>query len=327
MNNKERIEYIDIAKGITILLVIVGHTINNPFLKQVIYTFHMPLFYILSGYFFKPKSSNKEVLKKGFKKLIIPYIISSLIITMFYTTKAIIKQDDAMQIMRGWIDSLLFGSGEIKGINYFTGNVINEIGAIWFLLSLFWVQILFNFLCKIKSEKKQIVIMIMTSIIGFILPKYIWLPLSIETSFVAIIFYFVGYQLKQKKIMEKKLNFTVKVLIGIIWILGACCCNTNIVSNTYNLWYINIVTGILGSYLVIEISKSIEKNKNFIKNFLQWCGKNSLYILCIHAIEGRGVIPWNKIINSKSIVVRIIERMSFPLITTWIMTKIKTSKN
>lgn len=51
LNKNDRIAWIDIAKGITIILVIIGHVV--PFdsaTRNVIFSFHMPLFFILSGY-------------------------------------------------------------------------------------------------------------------------------------------------------------------------------------------------------------------------------------------------------------------------------------
>lgn len=50
---KKRINYFDIAKGLGILLMIIGHMpIKNEYLKNFIFCFHMPLFFIISGYFF-----------------------------------------------------------------------------------------------------------------------------------------------------------------------------------------------------------------------------------------------------------------------------------
>ena len=46
---KTRIEWIDFAKGLTILLVVVGHTISNGLIRGSIFSFHMPLFFFLSG--------------------------------------------------------------------------------------------------------------------------------------------------------------------------------------------------------------------------------------------------------------------------------------
>ena len=57
MAASKRINYIDLAKGIAILCVIIGHTFSaydqGNILVQFIYSFHMPLFFILSGWFVK----------------------------------------------------------------------------------------------------------------------------------------------------------------------------------------------------------------------------------------------------------------------------------
>lgn len=46
----KRLDWIDIAKGIAIILVIVGHTVPNPSpLRHAIFSFHMPVFFILAG--------------------------------------------------------------------------------------------------------------------------------------------------------------------------------------------------------------------------------------------------------------------------------------
>lgn len=72
---KERIEYIDVAKGITILLVVVGHVESAPSpLRSLIYSFHMPLFFILSGFFFK-KGDVLGTIKKMVPSLVIPYFL------------------------------------------------------------------------------------------------------------------------------------------------------------------------------------------------------------------------------------------------------------
>ena len=62
---KARIELIDIAKAITIILVILGHTTGNletPMYRRLIYSFHMPLFFFLAGMSIKPKAA--EVIRR-----------------------------------------------------------------------------------------------------------------------------------------------------------------------------------------------------------------------------------------------------------------------
>lgn len=66
VQKNKRIDYLDIAKGIGILSVIIGHTFDVQYLSNFLYSFHMPLFFVLSGYFFKEKDT-KTIVKKGLK--------------------------------------------------------------------------------------------------------------------------------------------------------------------------------------------------------------------------------------------------------------------
>ena len=95
MNNsivKSRLIYIDVARGLAILFVVIGHMnqfyrdnlgIENPQMLAFIYTFHMPLFFIISGMLFSEKSYRETsffcfVIKK-IKSLIIPYIFFDIL--------------------------------------------------------------------------------------------------------------------------------------------------------------------------------------------------------------------------------------------------------
>ena len=61
-STKYRNPIFDTMKGIGILLVIIGHQDGVPVpLKHFIYAFHMPLFFILAGCFYKPKDITKQL--------------------------------------------------------------------------------------------------------------------------------------------------------------------------------------------------------------------------------------------------------------------------
>ncbi len=88
---KKRIDFIDVAKGIAIILVVIGHlprdimrenNILINFIYQWIYIFHMPLFFFLSGYLTKKyinKNKSKYITNKV-KKMLIPWIFYNIII-------------------------------------------------------------------------------------------------------------------------------------------------------------------------------------------------------------------------------------------------------
>ena len=78
---RERIKWIDCAKGIAILLVLIGHTIYKPMVRGTIFAFHMPVFFILSAYTISISNSKNEYFqkfKKNFKALIIPAVCTFL---------------------------------------------------------------------------------------------------------------------------------------------------------------------------------------------------------------------------------------------------------
>ena len=82
----KRIKYIDIAKGIGILLVVMGH--NDlmaifPFIKKLIFSFHMPLFFFLSGYFINTLTPFKVFFKKRFNGLLKPFFFTIFMIYFF----------------------------------------------------------------------------------------------------------------------------------------------------------------------------------------------------------------------------------------------------
>ena len=67
MNKQNRIEWIDIVKGITILIVIAGHTYRNGFIPGIIrgaiFSYHMPLFFIVSSITFKYSENTSDLIR------------------------------------------------------------------------------------------------------------------------------------------------------------------------------------------------------------------------------------------------------------------------
>lgn len=137
---------IDVCKGIGIILMLIGHSAVlmgnwSNLLFKIIYSFHMPLFFIISGYFFKPLSFKDNVKKSG-RRLLIPYLFASLI-----------------SILLVWIIFPANVFSLIKGVfvgalgNY--NSTINfwpyQAGAVWFLLALFVCKIVFGFLYNNSS--------------------------------------------------------------------------------------------------------------------------------------------------------------------------------
>lgn len=97
MTQTRNVEY-DILKGILIVLVVVGHALQSCFdtptvyhpLFVFIYTFHMPLFVFVSGYFFSSclKYDFKTLIEKKTMRLIVPMFFYSTILLVLFVTSS-----------------------------------------------------------------------------------------------------------------------------------------------------------------------------------------------------------------------------------------------
>ena len=138
---KQRIEYFDAAKGIAIIAVIVGHmgliARGMTLTERFIFSFHMPLFFLLSGFTYKVAQdwkTFKNHLKKGVRHLIIPCIIVSCIGIIVQWGMGHNYSGQALWIIVKQMGNALWWASGV-GVNSHPAA-----GAIWFLFSLFWAK-------------------------------------------------------------------------------------------------------------------------------------------------------------------------------------------
>ena len=109
MSARKRIEYVDVAKGIAILSVIVGHTFSaydpGSLLNRFIYSFHMPLFFILSGFFYRPQDF-KTAFGRKVKNLLVPYLIINAVRCLIALEKSGFET-----MHQGYLFPALYGNG------------------------------------------------------------------------------------------------------------------------------------------------------------------------------------------------------------------------
>ena len=137
---KTRLIQYDILKGIGILLVLLGHTEQLPLhTKMYIYAFHMPLFFFLSGVFFKP-GSIKNVIVKGLKQLMVPWTFFLGVLYLGYLL---------VSLKAG-------GLGVFLDVITKHSNPLDEDAklwlSIWFLPCLFMVRTLYSSLVSVTNR-------------------------------------------------------------------------------------------------------------------------------------------------------------------------------
>lgn len=273
---KKRIDYFDIAKGIGIILMILGHmSLQNKYLKNFLYTFHMPLFFIISGYFFRYRE-NKICIKNIIKKLIIPYTLTCIIIIFYKVFRLLLDGNfsDITNTIKVWGLASIYGSG--YGIRY----GIQFIGAIWFLLALGFATYIMNL---IYNQKYRYLWVLLIAYVGYKTSTYIWLPLSIQVGMVALVFVYIGVLVRENDLFNTKIPIILYLFL--IFIMVFCtkyCGNIDMVRNYYNDGLIDFIGGLSGTFLCIKISMIIDKYTKMLSKMFAFIGRNSLLCMCIH---------------------------------------------
>lgn len=267
--NNGRIEWIDEAKGIGILLVMLGHCYLDAKFIFWFYSFHMALFFFLSGITFFVKGNYISFLKKKVKSLLIPYFFF-MVITMF-------------------CNGVLAAS---HGISYNVGKVLlsyiiqKRYTLLWFIACLFIAEQIMYLLTKAQKKNKKNSFWIFASAGGallFFVYRYVVgidLPWNIDLAVLATAFMCLGkyFASLDVKITNTKL---ICIVLGAIWLISSYMNYSHFGKVD---WFsfgnpvIFMIASITGTLFTISLCKSISNN------MLTKLGENSLVFYGLHRI-------------------------------------------
>ena len=286
-----RIQYIDIARGIGILLVVLGHNdfaLVSPFAYQVIYSFHMPLFFFLSGYFINPSVGFWEFVKRRFNSLLKPYLFT--IFMIYFVSVSFEKMSFQTALFR--ISKSLYGSG------YYLDWV-----QLWFLPHLFVVSLyayVFLFvLNKLSNRWLRWSILLASLAISIPLLKTFYpfslhmlgkdyelygLPFSLDLVLLSGFFFILGSEIRQ---ITSEETFSSPILLaatGLMLLLMNYLYAARIDLNMrlYESFLINTAESIIGILFVLALSRQIELRSEKLSALLKYFGQISLMILVFH---------------------------------------------
>lgn len=286
VNTNKRLTVFDVVKGLGIILVVFAHVNYTNAPLTYIYSFHMPLFFIISGIFFdKKKYTFLQFVKNRFFRLICPYLFFYVLILLFKTAIALISNG---------FSAIAFDSVKEPFIQMFIAQGSAKVvsAPLWFIPCLFVVEVLYYFISKLKPYF-NVPICIALAVGGWLLETRFrgvaaYLPWSIDSALFSIGFYALGNltadYLKRgiKKLQEHKYKILISsalallcflVLIPLAFLNGKISLGSKILNNGFLLY----ATGIIGTAGIILLSIALEKAK-----FLSYLGKNSFCIMAVH---------------------------------------------
>lgn len=283
---KQRILWIDIMRGILIILMVLGHC-GAPFTKAI-YMFHMAAFIFLSGYTARPKKQPLlGCIWKRAKGILVPYVVWNMAFMAFYS----------MLQRRG--NYLLFPETYALGPQDFIKNLATTDlgGATWFLPVLFTTSVLYQLLyCALKAGKCERFVpiaAILLGILGFHLCRTgRFLPYMFDLSLHGLIYYAAGdifatYEVFEKHISSKAMNV---ICVTMLIIFGYIRPDIRMSwpGRNFEGLFECMMCFLSGTYLCYQSAEYFCSQK-VIAELLSFFGKNSMTVLIFHFAAIRGI--------------------------------------
>jgi fucose 4-O-acetylase-like acetyltransferase len=287
----KRIEYLDIARGIGILLVVLGHNdlgTLSPLLHKTIYSFHVPLFFFLSGYFINISLSFLDYFKKRFHSILKPYVFTILLI--YFTSVSFEKMGFQAAIVR--IVKSLYGS-----ILYIGWD------QLWFLPNLFVVS-LYAFIClrmtsKLQNRWIRWGILLATLAVSALFLQVFYpfslsvfgrdyelfgLPFGLDMVLLSGFFFILGNEVRQ--VTAEGTFDSIFLLtgsgIGLVLLNIFFPYRTDIAIRIYESILVSTAEAILGIVFILALARQIELHTGRLAALFRYFGNISLIILLFH---------------------------------------------
>ncbi|MBR4563267.1 MAG: acyltransferase family protein [Paludibacteraceae bacterium] len=287
----------DLMKGLALILMMLCHLVytDGP-VKQFIYSFHMPLFFILAGVLAKDIAqiqSFKQYTIKNAKRLLLPYVVTMLMLCAWGGIQAYAKHDISFFLRH--LFSMLTASADAWHSQW---GLIYA-GPMWFLIALFCVREIFwglQYMCARMAkygDECVLGISIVLSVLSVIIHPYLpSLPFCIMQAITALAFYAIGWY-----IHRHPMPWWVYVVCVMVWPMAIMFGSINIESCTIQYYLLSFIGACGGTYVIYLFCKAWSKVLSFMNSInikhhssniispLAWCGMYSLPILCMHTFE------------------------------------------
>lgn len=262
-DNINRISYIDSLKGIMIIFVIIGHCERFfPHEGYLLYSTHVPLFFVLAGLFCKP--FDIMFFYKTTKKILPSYILSSIVLILSILLYCRLSSDNSIIIKEHLLRCVLVDYGAY------------DIGPNWFLIAYLIAIPLYSALLLLLNDKRIIIACTLLFLIGEATTDYTHNIFKLNSALTALPFVCFG-NLYHKYKIKTKLNHICIFFLFLLW-LPNLYWGISVHLSKYPLSLLSIISSIAISIIWLQVGDRL----NF--KFFSYIGKHTLLLLCVHSI-------------------------------------------
>ena len=245
---------VDILRSIGIILMIMGHVWFGYIFDKWIHGFHMPLWFIISGFFLNTKRNPRAYLKRKAKALLVPYFFFGICFELIWT---------------------IAGHNQWAGLIWPNSIEIPLNGALWFLPAMFFVDIIGMLLFKYFNAIVAEVILLLLAIFGSL--HLISLPLSTDSALVGCGFFLIGKMIREygKNLLNMKILLSVCLMLfasAFIIMNGY----VNVRTNEYAIIPLFWLSAVLFTVALWSICRRIDEKIHHIK--IPWLNKGLIIL-------------------------------------------------
>lgn len=281
---------VTIAKGCGIIMMVMAHC-STPYVTSYIYMFHMPLFFILSGYCFKEKYLNDKLafIWRRIKGLYVPFVKWGLLFLLLHNLFFYVNIYNSQY---GWNNSVsqLYSIRDLLSRMVYGTLLFNSseqlLGGYWFLIQLFFASIISLILIRYLKNAflgcgLAIVLCIAMKLLNFRIPYTSICDLTLfSTSF-----YIIGYLVRKHNMTFR--NVYVGLLSAITIYIGSLFWYSEMPNCPISKIIPYFFTAVLGSLMVLQFSKWLNNFRAlaFLRSVLIHVGNHTLEILTWHFLS------------------------------------------
>lgn len=278
----QRDESFDLLKGLGIILMIWVHC-RTPAISGFAYTFHMPLFLFISGYFFKIRGFKHEV-SLDFRRILVPYVFTCLVMLILAFTAFDGFAFGSMS--KTALLSSLWGGAIWGRLLSIPENLF--IGPLWFLLGLLWVRLIASVLFRfIKNDIAcGAIIFILAIIAKCVFEVFGHVPMSFLQAFGCLGFFYMGNLAKRYDLLNYANMKKILPLCLLCWLYCMTFSSLALHKCVYEGFYILDILSAWGVFCVLFVLvKNVYCETNWFWKIVLFVGRNSIIVLCVHAVD------------------------------------------